>query len=713
MYESYFGITRSPFQLTPDPWFYFGSRGHQAALAAMRQGCSGERMFTLVSGEIGCGKSMLVRSRLDELDASVLVGYIGSTQLSGDELRRAVADAFGVPLKDQPTAVWKAQFARLLASLRDDGRRAILVIDEAQHLDRAGLAVLEALAPGSPQASPLLEIWLVGQPELRRSLDAPELTGFRRLVSVSCELGPLEPTETQAYIEHRLRKAGWEGKPSFEADAFDSIHRGTGGIPRRINRLCNRLLLSSFLSSAVLIDAVAVARAARDLQLETEGGELAGSMEFPDSARSVASERPDPHPALASTPRLGGVSSAGRLLCVVGGQGDHVKAAALIRAILECDESRACTLVRAFRNDALNRHRVLFDQFGADLECVELDVTANSPAVQTAQIADRFERLLKASSPCGVVVFDGSALALACTVVASKRGIPIASVGAGVRLLERTRTGDLTRMLTDRLASVLYTSDEAASENLRLEGIAAAHVHCVGAVGADALALSLLAGANDAPAWQSHLPGDLIADRRGFGVVLLNKPANVERRDRLDSLVQVIRQARRDLPLVWPMERRCEQRLRDFGLSQAIASEGIVCLPMQTHPDFVRLLSQATCLLSDSSAANDEALALSLPCLSFTDAAERECGAGAAAAVAVGTDPRLVTRALWEILYGASRPLGVPALWDGQASVRIARDLHSWTNPDRAGAAVRLEALAARPPAPRPTPSPYSLSRPG
>ncbi|MBA3590638.1 MAG: AAA family ATPase [Methylibium sp.] len=122
-------------------------------------------MFAVVSGEIGSGKSMLVRSRLDELDASVLVGYVSSTQLSSDELRRAVAGAFGVPLNDQSMPGWEARFAGLLASLGAKGRRAVLVIDEAQHLDRAGLAVLDALVAGPSQASPLLEIWLVGQPE--------------------------------------------------------------------------------------------------------------------------------------------------------------------------------------------------------------------------------------------------------------------------------------------------------------------------------------------------------------------------------------------------------------------------------------------------------------------------------------------------------------------------------------------------------------------
>ncbi|MBA2348595.1 MAG: UDP-N-acetylglucosamine 2-epimerase [Solirubrobacterales bacterium] len=209
------------------------------------------------------------------------------------------------------------------------------------------------------------------------------------------------------------------------------------------------------------------------------------------------------------------------------------------------------------------------------------------------------------------------------------------------------------------------------------------------------------------------MPDEVIADRRGYGLVVLNKLANVERRDRLTSLVQVLRQARRDLPLIWPMERRTEQRLKDFGLSQVIASEGVVCLPMQPHPDYVQLLSRATCILSDSSVANDEALALSVPCLSFADPADRECGAGAAAAIAVGTDPRLMTRALWKTIYGASAPLRVPALWDGQASARIAKHAGSWMSTNLTPAHRTAKVLAAAPPVFRPAGGVYALSRQG
>lgn len=684
MYESHFGITRSPFQLTPDPWFYFDSRGHHLAFAALRQGCGAGEAFVVLSGEIGSGKSMLVRSRLDEFDGSVVVAYLASTQLTCDELRRAVASAFGIPLVKQPIAAWEREFAGLLASLRADGRRAVLIIDEAQHLDPQGLAMLEALAPRFPQELPRLEIWLIGQPELRQLIAAPALDAFRDRIGVSCHLAPLEPPETQAYIEHRLGKVGWAGLPCFEAGAFEAIHRCTGGLPRPINRLCNRLLLGSFLSSSTTIDAETVSRTANDLQLEMEGreSEIGAQAEAPAAPAEAA-----PDTAGAGTASLPGASesvTAGaepqrtRLLCVVGGQGDHIRAAALMNAVSRCGEPMVCTLVRAYRNDALRLHGELFQGLESQGGCVELDIAANAQAVRTAEVTDRLERLLKRCSPCVAVVFDGSELALACAVVASKLGIPVAHVGAGVRLLERTPTSDLTRALTDRLASVLYTPDAAAGQNLRLEGKAANRMQCVGSIASDALAIARQKVALARRPRPVSVPPEVLTDRRGYALVVVNQPANVERRERLGELVRLLGQARRDLPLVWVLERRTEHRLADFGLTGVIAGDRIACLPMQPYPEFVRLLEQATCVFSDSSAVNDEALTLGVPSLGFFEPAERDGSAGAAATIAVGTDPKRVTRALWNILYGTAETASVPVLWDGQAAARIAAHLAAW-----------------------------------
>ena len=269
MYESHFGITGPPFQLSPDPSFYFDSKGHHQALAEIRRGLAEKAGFVVISGEVGAGKTTLVRTLLEELDSSrYALGHILSTQLDADELLRAILLAFGVTPQDEtPERLMKAIHGQV-AVLAKDGWHAVLIIDEAQNLHLDAFHRLVELDRTSPPGRTPLKVFLVGQPELRGLVASPELSALRERVRVSCHLGPLGSVETGRYIEHRLAKVGWSGVPRFEPGAFAEIHRWTQGIPRRVNLLCNRLMLSCFLSAEVQIDVATVATTARDLRAE-------------------------------------------------------------------------------------------------------------------------------------------------------------------------------------------------------------------------------------------------------------------------------------------------------------------------------------------------------------------------------------------------------------------------------------------------------------
>ena len=269
MYESHFGITGPPFQLSPDPSFYFDSKGHHQALAEIRRGLAEKAGFVVISGEVGAGKTTLVRTLLEELDSSrYALGQILSTQLDADELLRAILLAFGVAPQDEtPEQRMKAIHGQV-AALARDGWHAVLIIDEAQNLHLDAFHRLVELDRTSPPGRMPLKVFLVGQPELRGLVATPELNSLRERVRVSCHLGPLGAVETGHYVEHRLAKVGWSGLPRFEPGAFVEIHRWTQGIPRRVNLLCNRLMLSCFLSGEEQIDAATVAATARDLRAE-------------------------------------------------------------------------------------------------------------------------------------------------------------------------------------------------------------------------------------------------------------------------------------------------------------------------------------------------------------------------------------------------------------------------------------------------------------
>jgi general secretion pathway protein A len=269
MYESHFGLSGPPFQLIPDPSFYFSSRGHSNALAFLKFGAHQGEGFIVVTGEIGAGKTTLVRTLLEGLDpAKVVAAPVVSTQLEPGDLPLAILMAFGVQVAIQNSAQLIADLESFLADLAAKGRRALLIIDEAQNLAPEVIEELRVLTNFQAGRNAMLQVFLIGQPELRTQLQAKSMDQLRQRVTASCHLGPLDPAETRAYVQHRLHLVGWNDRPHFELDAFQQLHRWTGGIPRRINRLCNRLLLAAFLETRDTITAEGVEQIAQDLRAE-------------------------------------------------------------------------------------------------------------------------------------------------------------------------------------------------------------------------------------------------------------------------------------------------------------------------------------------------------------------------------------------------------------------------------------------------------------
>jgi len=249
MYESFYGLTNKPFQLNPDPSFYFGSKQHRRAKAYLDYGVSRNEGFIVITGEIGAGKTTLLRALIDSLHGTnVVVGHLVTTQLGAEDTLRMVGASFGFKVKDVPKSELLITLEAFLISQTSKGKRCLLIVDEAQNLTPRAVEELRMLSNFQFGNQALMQSFLVGQPEFREILQRPEMEQFRQRVAATCHIGPMDLDETQHYIEHRLKCAGSTGKPGFSPEAFEAIYKASGGIPRRINSICDRVLLAGFLA---------------------------------------------------------------------------------------------------------------------------------------------------------------------------------------------------------------------------------------------------------------------------------------------------------------------------------------------------------------------------------------------------------------------------------------------------------------------------------
>ncbi len=270
MIERHYGWSESPFRLSPDPDAYFDSPGHARVLSYLRYGVSQAEGFIVVSGEIGAGKTTLVRKLLGELEGSdVEAAEVVSTQLDDRDLLQSVAQAFGVAQVEGSKARMLGALEAHFLNLMLQGRRALLVVDEAQHLTHAGLEELRMLCNFQSGSRTLFQSFLVGQPALRVRLRSPRLEQLRQRITASCHLSALTPDQTQDYLRFRLQRVGWTGQPVFEPEAVTKIHLASRGIPRRIHLLCTRVLLREMLQQRGYIDGQHVDEAQMEMREES------------------------------------------------------------------------------------------------------------------------------------------------------------------------------------------------------------------------------------------------------------------------------------------------------------------------------------------------------------------------------------------------------------------------------------------------------------
>ena len=272
MYEDFYKLNAKPFQLTPNPRFYFGSEGHQKAMAYLQYGLHQGEGFIVITGDIGTGKTTLLGHLLSQLDSTKYVAVrLVTTQLEADDTLRMLASGVGIDTRGVDKATLLQTFERFLLENQKRGKRLLVLVDEVQNLPIKSLEELRMLSNFQMIDVPPIQIVLMGQPQFQQMIASNDLMQLRQRVITSFHLGPLTPDETRGYIEHRLQLVNWQSDPLLTDDAFARIHHHTGGVPRRINLLCDRLFLGGMLEEAHEIDGEMVDSVAGEISSEGSG----------------------------------------------------------------------------------------------------------------------------------------------------------------------------------------------------------------------------------------------------------------------------------------------------------------------------------------------------------------------------------------------------------------------------------------------------------
>lgn len=351
-----------------------------------------------------------------------------------------------------------------------------------------------------------------------------------------------------------------------------------------------------------------------------------------------------------------------------------MKIAPLMRAFRAPDSGLTASLVHTGQHYDKAMKHTFFDQLHIPEPDVDLGVGSGSHAMQTAQIMQRFEPVLDAHRPAAVLVVGDVNSTIACALVAAKKQIPIIHVEAGLRSGDRSMPEEINRILTDQLSDLLFTTESAAADNLKREGIAEEKIFFVGNVMIDSLRFNL---ANAVPARQTLASARAIINGR-YGLLTLHRPSNVDDTSILRGLLEALAKISLVTPLVFPVHPRTRAKITEAKLDSLLETANILLLPPQGYLEMLGLMAEAQLVLTDSGGIQEETTALGIPCVTLRNSTERPITVEQGTNTVVGTDPAAIQNAHNSIMNGADKAGRQPELWDGQAAERIAAVISNW-----------------------------------
>jgi general secretion pathway protein A len=266
MYREFFGLKEKPFNVTSDPNFLFLSRVHKEAFSHLLYGIKERKGFLEITGEIGAGKTTLCRALLNHLDANTKSAFIFNSTLPDMQLFQTILEDFGLPVEKKTKAVMLRQFNNFLLDELSRNNNVVLIIDEAQNLKNSVLEELRMLSNLETEKEKLFQMILVGQPQLREKINLPGMEQLRQRINVRFHITPLENDEVGEYIYHRLKVAGSRGDITFSSPALGAIYKYSKGIPRIINKVCDKALLCASVIETKQIDLAIIERSIQEIE---------------------------------------------------------------------------------------------------------------------------------------------------------------------------------------------------------------------------------------------------------------------------------------------------------------------------------------------------------------------------------------------------------------------------------------------------------------
>jgi general secretion pathway protein A len=267
MYLQHYGLLRAPFEMTPDPAFLYLGESHQEGLATLVYGVRARKGFVMLTGEVGTGKTTLLHALLSQLDPNALAAFVFNPRVEALDFFRLVFEEYGITTPCSTKGEYLIALNKFLIERLERDHPTLLIVDEAQNLSADMLEEIRLLSNLETPTSKLIQIMLVGQPELEEKLARNELRQLRQRIVLRFRLRPFEADETEHYVQERLRLAGYTGKGLFKRGALARLHELTGGVPRLINVVCDGALLLGYGRGETMIDTAAIEEVARDLSL--------------------------------------------------------------------------------------------------------------------------------------------------------------------------------------------------------------------------------------------------------------------------------------------------------------------------------------------------------------------------------------------------------------------------------------------------------------